>query len=87
MQEWARGQKLREALEEQFHHRAKMDPAKDPDRIFESAAGGDTCDLEAIFKNNPKKERYKVRGSSACWLPDQLTSPEKAQYRVDMGWE
>lgn len=81
--EWARGTKLREALERQYglHGHTPMDP----DLIFPEVQ---TCSLEEIFgRREGVTRKYHSRTSSAHWDADQLTLVEKRAYRQHMGYD
>jgi len=81
--EWARGTKLREALELQygFHGAIPMDP----DLIFPEVQ---SCSLEEIFGcREGINRKYHNRTSSAHWDADELTLVEKRTYRKHMGYD
>ncbi len=79
--EWARGPKLREALERQYGMDGSI--PMDPDTIFPEVQ---SCNLEEIFGGNNGKKSYKNRSSSAKWDADSLTLVEKRTYRTQMGY-
>mmetsp|Transcript_26263 Transcript_26263/g.38934 ORF Transcript_26263/g.38934 Transcript_26263/m.38934 type:complete len:768 (+) Transcript_26263:107-2410(+) len=80
--EWAKGPKLREALERQYGVNGHT--AVDPDLIFPDIQ---TCNLEEIFgRREGKCGKYSVRTSSAKWDADQITLVEKRKYRCQMGF-
>ena len=80
--DWAKGPKLREALEKQYGLNGHT--AVDPDQIFFDVQ---TCSLEDIFgKREGKCGKYSVRTSSAKWDEDEITLVEKRKYRNQMGY-
>ncbi len=81
--EWARGDKLREALERQYGLNGHT--PMDPDLIFPEVQ---SCSLEEIFgRREGLNRKYNARTSSAHWDADELTLVEKRQYRVHMGYD
>ena len=78
---WAQRQNLYKSLEEQVNGR--IDGRKvDPDDIFPEVQ---SCDLEAIF-GNQKKKNYRSRNSSGNWTRDKVTAAEKLVYKRQMGF-
>ena len=81
--DWARGQRLKEALERQYGL-AGCAPM-DPDLIFPEVQ---TCSLEEIFGcAQGATRRYANRTSSAHWDADEMTLVEKRVYRKHMGYD
>jgi len=82
--EWARGAKLKEALERQYGLNGSV--PMDPDLIFPEVQK--TCSLEEIFgAKEGVNRKYNHRSSSAHWDADELTLVEKRAYRKHMGYD
>jgi len=81
--DWARGPRLKEALERQYGLNGHS--PMDPDLIF---AEVQTCSLEDIFGcKEGLTRKYASRTSSAHWDADEMTLVEKRVYRKHMGYE
>lgn len=78
---WAQKENLITALKSQYDD---TNLRVDPDALFPEV---ETCDLEAIFEGDKKKNRYKKRTSSGNWTKDRVTAAEKLVYKRTMGFQ